>query len=219
MQALLCQPPLFNAFSCEVLLCSMKCHHSTPPSEINQLATSTPSGFKKKENAPLCVYFIYRLVGKVEDKRPPHVPCASSTAHSKRPDRLWERAGKKVNKDVSPVPGRQPRHFAKAGVWNRSLPHAAQEYFWILITHLVCRCHMAFISIPSTQWGVKGPDAVSSSLPHTFSFFLPVVSASGVSLLIRSVIRCLVFINWADEFKCGLITRQVDPADERGHVV
>lgn len=81
-------------------------------------------------------------------------------------------SGIKVNKDISSLPERQRRHFASEGASNRSLPHAAQEYFRILIAHLVCCCHMAFISIPSTQWGVKGPDAVSSSIPHIFLSFV-----------------------------------------------
>lgn len=81
-------------------------------------------------------------------------------------------SGKKVNKDTSSLPERQRRHFASEGASNRSLPHAAQEYFRILIAHLVFCCHMAFISIPSTQWGVKGPDAASSSIPHIFLSFV-----------------------------------------------
>lgn len=60
-------------------------------------------------------------------------------------------SGKKVNKDTSSLLERQRRHFASEGASNRSLPHAAPEYFRILIAHLVCCCHMAFISIPSTQ--------------------------------------------------------------------
>lgn len=81
-------------------------------------------------------------------------------------------SGKEVNKVTSSLLERQRRHFACEGASNRSLPHAAQEYFRILIAHLVCCCHMAFISIPSTQWGVKGPDAVSSSIPHIFLSFV-----------------------------------------------
>lgn len=55
--------------------------------------------------------------------------------------------GKKVNKDTSSLLPRQRRHFASKGASNRSLPHAVQEYFRILIARLVCCCHMAFISI------------------------------------------------------------------------
>lgn len=96
-------------------------------------------------------------------------------------------SGKKVNKDTSSLPERQRRHFASEGASNRSLPHAVQEYFRILIAHLVCCCHMAFISIPSTQWGVKGPDAVSSSIPHVFFCQLSVQSAYHFSYLMSCI--------------------------------
>lgn len=57
----------------------------------------------------------------------------------------------KVNKDTSFLLDRQHHCFASEGAWDGSVPHAVQEYFRILIAHLVCCCHMAFISIPSTQ--------------------------------------------------------------------
>lgn len=64
---------------------------------------------------------------------------------------LRHSSGEKVNKDISSLLERQHCHFACKQASNRSLPHTAQEYFRILIAHLVCCCHMAFISIPSTQ--------------------------------------------------------------------
>lgn len=114
-------------------------------------------------------------------------------------------SGKKVNKDGDSFLERQSRHFASKGASNRSLPHAAQEYFRILIAHLVCCCHMAFISIPSTQWGVKGPDAMSSSILY------PSLSYRQISLLPQSSDVMFKFIV---TFKCGLITLRSDLNDQ-----
>lgn len=88
---------------------------------------------------------------------------------------------------------------------NRSLPHAAQEYFRILIAHLVCCCHMAFISIPSTQWGVKGPDAMSSSILYPFLGYRQVsLSPQSSDVMFKFIVT----------FKCGLITLRSDLNDQ-----
>ncbi len=57
----------------------------------------------------------------------------------------------KVNKDVFSLPHRQSCHSSAERDSNRSPPHAAVEYFRILIAYLVCCCHMAYISFLSSQ--------------------------------------------------------------------
>lgn len=110
------------------------------------------------------------VIRRRDNKRPP------ACTRSFPPSLLGTVGGtaqeKQVNKVSASVPERQRRHVAFEEASNGSLPHAVQEYFRILIAHLVCCCHMAFISIPSTQWGVKGPDAVSSSIPHILLSFV-----------------------------------------------
>ncbi len=82
----------------------------------------------------------------------------------------------KVNKDVFLLPHRQSCQSGAERDSNRSPPHAAVEYFRILIAYLVCCCHMAFISILSSQWGVRPPDVAQMSL------------AGGVPLCVEFVV-------------------------------